>query len=310
MVLKNTNPIFWRSTPGPNSSNHRYSYFPAALPFVATCILLTTLLLIIAVPTAAQMNTQEIDSVIRNPKLPWQLEADRIDYDQKTDEYTATGNVLIYKGKIRLLADFVRFDRKNMKAYAEGNVVLTNGEDVLSGERMNINLQNQLGSVEDGYLFLKANNYHLTGNVIKKVGPKTYTIDEATITCVTPAHAVGAVDVEVTNSYGSDILPGAFRYHNPPDILSLSPDSGPPMGGTFVAITGTDFTTDATVDFGGVPAFSLTFVNSTSGTHSSKNTSSDTLSPSSEKVVLTNIPTSTDSQVDQRQIWRTASGGV
>ena len=182
MVLKNTNPIFWRSAPGPNSSNHRYSYFPAALPFVATCILLTTLLLIIAVPTAAQMNTQEIDSVIRNPKLPWQLEADRIDYDQKTDEYTATGNVLIYKGKIRLLADFVRFDRKNMKAYAEGNVVLTNGEDVLSGERMNIDLQNQTGSVEDGYLFLKANNYHLTGNVIKKVGPKTYTIDVATIT--------------------------------------------------------------------------------------------------------------------------------
>ncbi len=143
---------------------------------------LATILLIIALPAAAQMDTKGIEGVVRDPKLPWQLEADRIDYDRATDEYTATGNVLIHKGNIRLLADFVRFDRKNMKAYAEGSVVLTNGEDILSGTRMNIDLQNQIGSVEDGYLFLKENNYHLTGNVIKKVGEKTYAIDEATLT--------------------------------------------------------------------------------------------------------------------------------
>jgi len=182
MVKKNTNPASWSLSSGPKNSDHRHRYLPAAMPFIAACIFLAALLLIIAVPVAAQMNTKEIESVIQDPKLPWQLEADKIDYDQTTDEYTATGNVMIYKGNIRLLANFVRFDHKNMKAYAEGNVVLTNGEDVLSGTRMNIDLQNQIGSVDDGYLFLKENNYHLTGNVIKKVGAKTYTIDEATMT--------------------------------------------------------------------------------------------------------------------------------
>ena len=182
MEPKNTNPTSRRSTPGPHRFDHRHSYFPATLPFMATCILLTIFLLIIAVPTAAQMNTQKNESIIQDPKLPWQLEADRIDYDQTADEYTATGNVLIYKKNIRLSADFVRFDRKNMMAYAEGNVVLTDGEDILKGVKMDIDLEGQLGSVEDGYLFLKENNYHITGDVIKKVGPKTYTIDDATMT--------------------------------------------------------------------------------------------------------------------------------
>lgn len=181
MVPKITNPTFWRSTAGPNNLDLRPSYFSPVPSLVTACIFLAWLLLATTVP-AAQMDTQAIDDVIRNPKLPWQLEADSVEYDRKADEYTARGNVLIYKGNIKLLADYVRFDQKNMKAYAEGNVILTNGEDVLSGTRMDIDLQNQIGSVEDGHLFLKENNYHITGNVIKKVGTKKYTIDEATMT--------------------------------------------------------------------------------------------------------------------------------
>ena len=149
---------------------------------MVTCMLLVIFFLIHAGPVTGQMNTDKMESVIQDPNLPWQLEADKVDYDQPADEYTATGNVLIYKGNVRLSADFVRFDNKSMTAYAEGNVVLTNGEDVLSGTSMDVELQNQTGSVQDGYLFIKENNYHITGNVIKKVGAKTYTIDDATMT--------------------------------------------------------------------------------------------------------------------------------
>jgi len=129
-----------------------------------------------------QINQNQIEETIRDPSRPWQLEADEINYDQKLDEYSASGNVLIYKGNIKLVADFVRFDHKNMKAIAEGNVLFTNGTDILSGTRMEMDLEKRLGSVEDGYLFIKENNFHLTGNLIKKVGDKTYTIDEATLT--------------------------------------------------------------------------------------------------------------------------------
>ena len=128
------------------------------------------------------MDTDRIEAVFHDPLQPWQIEADEIDYDQTKDEYSASGNVLIYKGHIRLLADHVRLDHKNMQAYADGHVVLTNGEDILNGTSMQIDLDSQVGSVEDGSLFLKENNYHIAGDVIKKVGEKTYTIDEAVLT--------------------------------------------------------------------------------------------------------------------------------
>jgi LPS-assembly protein len=131
---------------------------------------------------AAQVDDDQIGDVIRDPSRPWQLEADEVNYDQGLDEYNARGNVLIYKGNIKLMADFVRFDHKDMKAYAEGDVILTNGEDILRGTSMEIDLEKQIGSVENGYLFLKENNFHLTGDLIKKVGEKTYRIDEASLT--------------------------------------------------------------------------------------------------------------------------------
>ena len=151
--------------------------------FIIAChSYITTNLFINPAFAEEQIDTDNIEKVIRDPSQPWKLEADEINYDQLTDEYSALGNVIIYKGNIRLLADYVSFDYKNMLAYAEGNVVLTNGEDILSGTSMVIDLEKQIGTIQNGHLFLKENNYHLSGEVIKKVGEKTYTIDEATIT--------------------------------------------------------------------------------------------------------------------------------
>jgi LPS-assembly protein len=150
--------------------------------------------------SVAQFNEGHIEKIIRDPDQPWQVEADEINYDQNIDEVTATGNVLIYKGNIKLLADFVRFDHKNMMAYAEGEVVLTNGQDILSGTSMEMDLENQVGLVKDGYLFLEENNFHLTGDLIKKVGEKTYTIDEASLTTcdgVNPDWKITGKDVKI-----------------------------------------------------------------------------------------------------------------
>ena len=48
-------------------------------------------------------------------------------------------------------------------------------------------------------------------------------VDATTITCDTPAHSAGPVDVTVTNSNGSATLPGGFTYHGLPTISSVSP---------------------------------------------------------------------------------------
>ena len=75
-----------------------------------------------------------------------------------------------------------------------------------------------------------------------------------TITATTLADAAGAVDVEVSNEYGSDVLGGGFTYVAPPTVASIAPTSGPVAGGTPVTITGTGFISGSTtVTIGGDP---------------------------------------------------------
>ena len=74
----------------------------------------------------------------------------------------------------------------------------------------------------------------------------SFTVDSATqITAVTPAHAAGTVQVQVTTPAGTtaDTAADDFTYAVPgvPTITSLSPTTGSIDGGTTVTITGTDF---------------------------------------------------------------------
>jgi IPT/TIG domain. len=87
-----------------------------------------------------------------------------------------------------------------------------------------------------------------------------------TITCTTPAHAAGLVDVAVTNGDGGTIIKtGAFTYVGlPPTIESLDVTSGPATGSTAVMITGAHFAPGATVKFGGASATGVNVVSPTS----------------------------------------------
>ncbi|MDH3885121.1 MAG: hypothetical protein OET63_12965, partial [Desulfobacterales bacterium] len=131
----------------------------------------------------AQISDLDADQILEDDtQLPWVLEADEIAYDRKLDQYKARGNVKISKADKQLTADSIRFNHKTMHVYAQGNVVLTVGQDILSGSSLEIDLDKQVGSIEDAYLFLKENNFHITGHKIQKTGANTYRIDEATLT--------------------------------------------------------------------------------------------------------------------------------
>ena len=87
------------------------------------------------------------------------------------------------------------------------------------------------------------------------------------ITCNTPVHAAGAVDVTVINPTGeSGTATGAFTYiqATPPNPSFRNPGSGPSTGGTAVNISGTGFSQTGTtrVTFGGVDATGVTVYSS------------------------------------------------
>ncbi|MGE3076558.1 MAG: Calx-beta domain-containing protein [Dehalococcoidia bacterium] len=75
-------------------------------------------------------------------------------------------------------------------------------------------------------------------------------VNDTTITCVTPAHTAGAVDVIVTTPSGPSSTSGSqddFIYTGGPTITSLNPATGPASGNTIITLTGTNFTSSGTV---------------------------------------------------------------
>ena len=94
-----------------------------------------------------------------------------------------------------------------MQAYAYGNVVLVSGEDIVRGSAITIDLDSQVGSIQDGYIFLKDNNFHIVSEAIRKTGEVTYEAEEATLTSCDgdkPDWKISAKEIEVAvEGYGS-----------------------------------------------------------------------------------------------------------
>ena len=117
-----------------------------------------------------------------DPTLPWTIEADTLGYNDRTSRYSAQGRVVIQKGDRMISADRIDFDRQNMTAVAEGNVRATAGSDFLTGNRIEIDLLKKTGTIFDGYLYLRENNFHIRGQTIRKTGENTYEIEKASLT--------------------------------------------------------------------------------------------------------------------------------
>ena len=96
----------------------------------------------------------------------------------------------------------------------------------------------------------------------------SFSVDSSTqITATAPAGSAGSVHVRVTNAAGTSTSTSAdyYTYIAPPNLTSLSPDSGSVNGGETITITGTDFDdlADTVVTFGDNDAV-VTSVTSTS----------------------------------------------
>ena len=140
-------------------------------------------------------------------KEPWQISADRIDYDQILDEYLARGDVRITRQGRILTANSVRLNQKTGDALADGNVRLTSGSDVLTGSRLELNLNSETGVLSDGTVFISKNHLYLSGRKILKTGPQTYAAEHIKITSCDgpdPAWDITGQDFKVTiEGYGS-----------------------------------------------------------------------------------------------------------
>jgi hypothetical protein len=100
----------------------------------------------------------------------------------------------------------------------------------------------------------------------------TFTLNGPTSITATSPPGSGSVNVTVTTPGGTSVAGGAtlFAYATSgPAVTAVSPNTGPPGGGTSVTITGTNFTGATAVSFGSTPATSFTVNGATSITATS-----------------------------------------
>ena len=139
------------------------------------------LIILTAIPVCVRAEIQE-KFFGDDSAEPWHILADKIDYDHKTDQYVAKDNVIITKEDRKLTADFVRFNYNTMEVLAVGHVIMTVGEDVLIGDRMEMDLEAEIGTIYNGTVFLKENHFYIRGNKIEKLGENSYFVDKVSLT--------------------------------------------------------------------------------------------------------------------------------
>lgn len=147
------------------------------------------------------------------------IKADKMYYEQKTNLYFAEGNVVIQQEDATLKADKVTINTITQDAKAIGNVTLTEGENVLNCERLDVNLATKVGTISQATLFVKENNYHISGQSFEKLGENRYRVLNGTVTTCdgeVPDWKITGGEIDVTLEGVATLKKSTFQIKNIP----------------------------------------------------------------------------------------------
>ena len=113
---------------------------------------------------------------------PVNIEAEKLTYDKETQTYEAHGQAEVSQGDLFLKADHARLNMATNELAAWGNVLLREGEDVVECERLEVNIETRLGRIYQARLYLKDQNFHVTGREAEKLGENHYRIFDGSLT--------------------------------------------------------------------------------------------------------------------------------
>jgi len=138
-----------------------------------------------------------VSALAQDTKQPFDVTADEVEYQADRDVYIARGNVKVVQQGRTLTADRVIFNQKTNEGVAIGHVVVIQGEagaavpkparpghaapvavgvegDKLESDFLQFNVDSLLGVVFHGRLDSPKSNYKMSGDEIQKTGDQTY----------------------------------------------------------------------------------------------------------------------------------------
>jgi LPS-assembly protein len=113
---------------------------------------------------------------------PVDIVADVLIYDREAQTYEAHGQVEVNRGNLSLKADHAQLNMGTKELVAWGNVLLREGEDVIECQRLEVNVETRLGKIHQAKLFLKDQNFHITGREVEKLGENHYRLRDGSLT--------------------------------------------------------------------------------------------------------------------------------
>lgn len=110
------------------------------------------------------------------------ISSDSLEYISKDNTYIGKGNVSILYKDQSLKADEVRLNNSTSDAAATGNIIYESSETIINADKLELNLENKLGTIYKSYILYKKRNYHIRGGDLKKTGDESYKMDKADVT--------------------------------------------------------------------------------------------------------------------------------
>lgn len=156
------------------------------------------------------------------PEQQIHVTADSLSVSGGGKELEGQGNVELQREQMTLKADQVWVNRETQDMEATGNVSVDDPEwKVKQAQRMQFNLGNETGMIENGDLFLEKGHLTLSGSRIQKVEGQTYHLDEGIFTtCLCdsgpPTWKISADQIDVTREGSGVIRRGTFYIMDVP----------------------------------------------------------------------------------------------
>ncbi len=173
-------------------------------------------LLLAAQPVCAADWTQ-----VGSSGVPVNLEADELSYDKRSGRYRAAGNVQLQQGAMELRSRILWWNQQSGEVEAEGDVELSSPDERMSGRRLIYDLDEGVGRVEDGQVFLREHNLHVRGKTIEKRSEVDYRVVDGTFTTCdgeVPSWKFGADQLDVTVQDFARAKNVVFYLHDIPSM--------------------------------------------------------------------------------------------
>ncbi|NCC23804.1 MAG: LPS-assembly protein LptD [Deltaproteobacteria bacterium] len=141
----------------------------------------------------------------------WRLLADTIRADRALGILEAEGNVVLFHGDDFLQADYARYYMGTRWVYLQGHVKAKWEGDYLEARTAEFDLENRLGWLKDGEVFMADPHMYFKGHQIRKTGQSTYSFVRATVTACDGASPAWSLEC----SSGNVTIDGYARIHEP-----------------------------------------------------------------------------------------------